>query len=167
MTMQKQIPNGNCQRISGNMFILSLVGDARLITQLAELERHLDDLTPVFKDIADDFRSNMDKVFASSGAFKGRSAWAPLSDQYASWKASAVGSRPILVFSGDMRNSFTRKGPGHVCLISGDGLVIGSKDPKAHYHQAGTSKMPARKIVEMTEEQRRRWSNIIKKYLFE
>ena len=39
MTMQKQIQCGNCQRISGKMFILSLVGDARLITQLAELER--------------------------------------------------------------------------------------------------------------------------------
>jgi hypothetical protein len=55
---------------------------------------------------------------------------------------------PILIEGGDLRESMNRDGDGHVIEVSPDGVVEGTINPVAHFHQSGTEKMPARKILD-------------------
>lgn len=49
--------------------------------------------------------------------------------------------------------------------ISHDGLLIETEDPKAVFHQRGTSRMPARPVLRLTEAQKRGWVRIIQSHV--
>ena len=55
---------------------------------------------------------------------------------------------PILVENGDLRASLERDGVNHLLEIEHDTIREGSTDPKAIYHQHGTSRMPERAILD-------------------
>jgi phage gpG-like protein len=150
------------------MFRLSFQVDGAL-----QLERFLDILADdvdnfkdAFKEMADDFRETEENIFNSSGAFEGNSAWAPLKPGYASLKALKVGNKPILTYKGDLRKSLSTRGSGHVERITKDTLEIGTRDKKAIFHQRGTRKMAQRKVVDLTDPQKRRWVRIAHTEIF-
>ena len=61
-----------------------------------------------------------------------------------------------------MMESFTGKsGPFSRFSLAPKRLEMGADDPKAGYHQKGTSKMPARPVVKLTEQQKREWMKYI------
>lgn len=79
----------------------------------------------------------------------GGSPWPPLSPV----TVAAKGHSTILVDSGALRASLTQPGgPNNVAAASHRGLIFGTADHKAGYHQTGTSKMPARPPVGLTEQ---------------
>lgn len=55
---------------------------------------------------------------------------------------------PILIENGDLRASLERDGANHLLETDSDTIREGSTDPKAHYHQHGTSRMPERAILD-------------------
>lgn len=74
----------------------------------------------------------------------------------------------ILVRTGAMRESFTRKGSKYnVFKRSGNTLDVGSKIPYAHFHQQGTAFHPVRPIVFMTPNLRAEIDEISFRYLSE
>jgi len=81
-------------------------------------------------------------TFKFQGNRKGGEAWAPLSPRYAIQKRRRWGQKPILIASGRMYRGFsfnaTRKN-----------MVIRNETDYAKYHQFGTSKMPARKWLQL------------------
>lgn len=83
--------------------------------------------------------------FATKGATSGR-PWLPLDDEYARWKLSHAGPRPLMVFDGNLRRSLTnlRGAPNEIDKTD---AWFGTNVPYAQYHQWGTRKMPSRKIV--------------------
>lgn len=139
-----------------------------------QMQRFLDlaadsvnDFSTVFDKLADEFRQSQEQVFANSGAFEGRSGWRKLSPNYRKWKSQHYPGKPILTLRGDLRKSLTQKGGNHIERITANSMVIGTKDKKAVWHHRGTSKMPKRKVIELTEPQKRRWVQIAHTEIFE
>ena len=121
----------------------------------------ISDFSPVYSKIADEFRETQDKVFNAEGSFEGRARWAPLTKGYKNWKDANFPGKPILTLTGDLRRSFVKGGKNHVYDVTEKELSVGSKDPKAMFHQLGTKLAPQRKIVEITEPQKTRWVKIV------
>src|SRR4030065_2807147 len=142
-------------------------GERQLDRSLDILARNLTDFTEIFKEIAEDFRATQKKVFANSGAFDGLRRWAPLSRPYASWKMAHYGNKPILTLTGRLRKSLTQKGaPSHIERITARTLEIGTDHGIGMLHQRGTRKMPKRKVIELSDSQKRRWVNIAHNEIF-
>lgn len=146
------------------IFNFKMTGHERFNALLQNLEYSVKDLQPLFKEFAIDFRKTMEKVFKNNGAFDGRKRWASLSDETFKDKKKAIGNRAILVWSGDLRTSLTKSGGRNIELISNNGVQLGTRDSKAHYHQTGTNKMPERTLIEFTASQEKRWYELAEKY---
>lgn len=116
----------------------------------------IEDLTPAWQDVADDVRAdfalNMIGEGALFGGDGGKGGWAPLSPRTVREKARAgYGAMPILWRRGTLGESLAIKGAeGNVSVVTATGVTLGTDIPYAHYHQEGTRKMPARKIVGLT-----------------
>ena len=121
----------------------------------------LTDLSPVLEQIADMLDESGERAFATSGASSG-GRWAALSSRYAAWKARHYPGQPILVATGALRASM-----GNVRIVGPRRLEWGTDDRKAKYHQAGTSKMPARPIIRLTSKERTLMTKLVHAYLLE
>jgi phage gpG-like protein len=110
-----------------------------------------DDFRPIFRWARDALGRANARNFATRGATSG-SPWMPLDDEYARWKLTHGGPKPLLVWSGKLRQSLTslRGSPNEIDktkAVFGTDVTTSKGKPLARYHQDGTSKMPARKIV--------------------
>lgn len=63
---------------------------------------------PVLTRLAQVHRTQEKRIFASEGREGGRGSWPPLSPAYAIHKRKKVGTKPILVWSGDMKERFIK-----------------------------------------------------------
>jgi phage gpG-like protein len=126
------------------------------------------DLTAPLEAMGEDFYSSMVEVFAGEGVYEERTRWQDLSPSYAKWKARHYPGRKILERTGRMRTSLTlRGGMDSVYMLSPSALAVGTLVPYAMYHQTGTKRMPMRKIIELTAEQKKRWVQILHRYMYE
>lgn len=72
----------------------------------------------------------------------------------AAFTIAKKGNDVPLVETGAMRASTLEKGaPDHIEAVSHRGLLFGTSDEKAIYHQFGTRKIPQRAFIGMTTEQ--------------
>src|SRR4030042_2260470 len=147
-------------------FTFDVDGERQLDRSLDIIADSLTNFKDIFEKCADDFRKTQESVFANSGAFEGLRAWAPLSPGYRTWKMKKVGAKPILTFKGDLRKSLTSKSTNHIEKITTHSLEIGTRDKKAIWHHRGTNKMPKRKVIELSEPQKRRWTRIAHTEIF-
>lgn len=72
--------------------------------------------------------------------------FAALSPRYARRKAVVAPGMPILMRSGQMATSYRYD-------LNGNLLVINNSRPFAPYHQTGTTKMPAREVIQLQEDE--------------
>lgn len=122
------------------------------LNKLRAMQDRTADLTPVFQGAIDRFMTDyFVERFATEGSYLGTS-WAPLA--FATVKARGRrghGLGGILYDTGRMRGAFvTGAGEGYK-IFSPVQYVRGALTPYAAFHQAGTVKMVARPIVELTE----------------
>lgn len=111
----------------------------------------IEDLTPAWQAVADDVRADfMLNMIGEGSLFAG--GWAPLAESTLTEKRRAgYGAMPILWRSGDLGESLVTAGAeGNVSIIGPDGVTLGTAIRYASFHQQGTTKMPARKIVGLT-----------------
>lgn len=134
------------------------VGDAKLIhAKFSRFGDSIKNWKPLFELLADDFLKVMTEQFASEGSHTSNN-WTPLSKNYADWKNKNYPDRPILVLNGNMRSSLTHKGDSNgIRDITENEMTLGSKDKKAVWHHYGTRSLPARKIIDMSSEDKTRW----------
>jgi phage gpG-like protein len=111
---------------------------------LARFQENISDAAPAFEAMADHQAAVNTKQFTSRGAY-GSGGWAPLSPQYAAWKARHYPGKGTLELSGDLRDSLTKR-PFGIDVVKSDGMVIGTGVPYAPFHQKGTDTMPARPV---------------------
>jgi len=123
----------------------------------------LKDFRPVFKDIAADFIEIEQRQSESQGG----GSWAPLSADYAAWKERHFPGQKILQLSGELMASMTGVGAGHVEEISKDRLMIGSTAFTGMLHQLGTSRMPARPVIQLTESDKTGWMKIMQRHAYD
>lgn len=117
-------------------------GDEEASRRLGRLAVLLHDLRPFWPKVVPLFVGWMHEQFGSEGAWGG-SRWAPLSPGYAVWKAARYPGRGILYATGQLRRAASM--PQREATATS--LTLRIVDPKAGWHQEGTSKMPARPIV--------------------
>lgn len=139
----------------------------RTIPDMAEFNRSfsrfgelVDDFTWAFEQIADNFYAGEGEMFSSGGG--GAGGWAPLKDSTIARK----GSSEILVETGMLRDSLTtREGAFSRFGLQPKRLEMGSSVPYGAYHQTGTSRMPARPPVKLTEKQKTEWMKYIHEHI--
>lgn len=145
-------------------------GEKQLSRALGIMVKHVKDLRGVWPDIQEDFLEGERELFrtegkGTSGLF-GTGKWKKLSPAYAKQKARKFKGRGILVATGNLFGSLTRGShANHFFVASKKGMTIGTAVPYAKFHQTGTRKMPKRKIIHLTKEQKRRWPRLIQEYV--
>lgn len=125
-----------------------------LVEYLDDLGLRMQDLQPVFDRYGEYLvREHIPGQFRRQGYPK---RWAPLSTKYERWKERHYPGRPILVLTGRMRAGFRWEArPRSLRVINrvraGQG---GRGQPRWFYHQHGTDVMPARPMLQITDEDR-------------
>lgn len=85
----------------------------------------------------------------------GGERWKDLTPAYEEYKGRVRPFMPLLRFDDVLYNSLTRKGAEfNVWEVSEQDAAFGTADPKARYHQLGTSRMAARPVVQMNDRRR-------------
>lgn len=137
-------------------------GDVQLDRTLARVGANAADASPAWDKIADRFAAAERRQFATQGGY-GSGGWAPLSPKYATWKAKHYPGKGILVRTGELEASLTRR-PFGIEVIQAASLTIGSGVPWGRFHQAGDG-VPRRRPIELPESERREWVKILQKHL--
>lgn len=148
-------------------FNFNVDGEPQLRRWLDIAADSVDDFSTIFEKLAEDFRETQEEVFKKEGANEGLSRWRPLSEGYKKWKNKHYPGRPILTLTKALRRSLTIRGASnHVERISPNKFEIGTKDFKAMLHQRGIRKMPKRKVIDLSDAQKRRWTQIAHRELY-
>jgi len=95
--------------------------------------------------------------------------WAPLSRAYAQQKARQYPGRPILVRTGRMKGGFRWEARARSLRII-NRVMAGQRGrgvPRWFYHQSGTSKMPARQMLQFTDDDREHLHQFAEEHLRE
>lgn len=116
-------------------------------------------LRPAFDAVADDFLQMQRSRFA------GGAGWAPLSPAYAVRKAmTGRGTRPLA--GGALEASMTRRGARYsVRRITSKSMFMGTRNPVANLHNAGTRRMPKRPLITVRGSDRERWGDLFAEHL--
>lgn len=139
----------------------SVLGEKQFDRAIRGIQDVPKDLSPIWEKISDDFRETEEQQFSNEGAFEGNRKWSDLSPKYAIVKAFRWGSVPILTASGKLRASLSVKGAeGSVNDIQPQGMTVGTSIEYGIYHQTGTSRMPAREPILLSDDQKKRWGTI-------
>lgn len=89
-------------------------------------------------------------IFGSEGSSGASGKWAALSSPYKEIKQKKYGNKPILQATGKMYKEFTASAK----VDEGATEMTLSFSSPAQYHAYGTSKMPKRSMLELTDEQK-------------
>lgn len=120
-------------------------GDKALGISFQKLADIFRDYTSVFEKIAPRFYGIIRRKFQQEGP-----GWQALSPAYAARKAEIYGNKTILRATDALYNSFQPGAAGNVQRISPTSAEYGTNVSYAVFHQFGTSRMPARSVIEIT-----------------
>ncbi len=150
-----------------------------VVKSLEGFEQALADQGPALREVADDFREVAAQQFATEGRAEGTPWAARAGTRARGTGVSPVNTRkmrvprrpartmqasPLLVRTGALRDSLTRKGAAaHVETIDSDGLAVGSRLAYAGFHQLGTRRMPARPIIVLSGASGARWTEFVRR----
>jgi hypothetical protein len=92
------------------------------------IRARLKDLTPALERSVTRIQHAYSVIFkASGGHFGATTGWPPLSPKYAKWKSRRAPGAPLLILTGKLRDSLTRKNaPGAIRVIDQKGLLFGT-----------------------------------------
>lgn len=136
-------------------------GQAQIDRTLETVSLRAQDASPVWEVLADRFLGDERRQFDTEGGF-GSGRWAPLSHNYAAWKAQHYPGRGILVRTGELRESLTN-GP-QIRAITPSAMAVGSAVEHGKYHQRGDG-VPKRPPVELPESERREWVRAVQRFI--
>ena len=153
----------------------TILGDLVLERAVSRFADSVKDFSPVWERIRDDFHRIEEEQFETEGGRSG-APWQHLSRvtqspggrrhiSYEEWKHKHFPGAKILYRTGAMWGQFVT-GVGMTTEISPMRLLIQPNIPYAIYHQQGTSKMPQRRVVNLTEADKMGWMKMIKDFAF-
>lgn len=123
-----------------------------------------DDLEPLFAAIAAEVRDSIAKRFAAEGAADGQPAWAPLSADYAAWKAKRYPGQPILQRTGALLEAATNP----TTTTTATSLTMTIENEYAIYHESRRprgSRLPRRAFMALSGQQRARITRLLRAHL--
>lgn len=125
-----------------NVFHIDVTGLTESEVKTARLAVMMSDFRPWWPLLVPLFIDWMRRQFETEGEFGGH-AWAPLSPNYAAYKAVVYPGKGILIAEGDLRRAASS--PSR--LMTPTELILTIEDPKVVFHQEGTPFMPARPLL--------------------
>lgn len=132
--------------MDGADLVFHLDGAERLRVPLEKVARRIGDLREFWREYwGPAFFELVQQNFSTEGGLVG--GWRALSPRYAAWKIAHFGRLPILQLSRAMQSSFNIGARNNVFKVTKTRVEAGSRDRKVPYHQAGTNRMPKRRIV--------------------
>lgn len=135
---------------------IEVQGEEKLKVALTQMADAIEDLTPYWGDVQQEFYKIEKEQFATEGKSGASGWWKQLSMPYADIKARNYGDLPILELTGALGASLTSEtATGAITKKEKDSLTLGTSISYAHWHQTGTPKgqMPARPPISLTENQ--------------
>jgi phage gpG-like protein len=123
---------------------VKIYGDDEVRDYMDAIERRSKNLKPVFHWTKRELEKANSKNFLSNGLPVG--GWKPLSAAYGAWKTSRFPGQPTMIRSGKLFRSLTDINSNDI-EINDTNASFSSSIEYAKFHQYGTSKMPARKII--------------------
>ena len=149
-------------------FRFEIDGDVQLSRAFDTMGVNIQDLSEGFREIVEDFHKHMTLVFQFEGAHEGRERWAPLSHHYKLWKDVHYPGKKILQRTERLKDSLTNKyHPGSIVRVEKLQMTVGTSVGYAKKHQTGDVMyhLPQRKIIELTDVTKKRWTGIIHKHI--
>lgn len=134
---------------------IEIDGKAEFSRTFSRLDANFDDLTPIWPAVRSKFYEIETQQFDSEGDKGGSGRWQALSARYAAQKVATYGDKPILEATGALRESLTSDGAGSYYWADKHEVAIGTTIPYAMYHQRGVGKLPQRKPISFSDEQKR------------
>ena len=132
---------------------------------LERFSHRIEDPTPVWDGLADRFVELQKKNFASQGSTMS-GGWPVLSPKYGAWKATHYPGRPILVRTGELKESLA--GKLGIREFNRKSMTVGTQVAYAAFHQNGTRTMPARRLIgEIPVDEQRECAKVLQRYLIE
>lgn len=143
---------------------LDIMGDKQLARGLSRFADDVKDLKEPFREIVKQFYEIEEKQFQSEGGY-GSGGWKPLSPRTVELKRKAGFPNKILVREKFLMESLTGKNPWSIAEVRPLEMRVGSKLEYARFHQKGTSTMPARPVIDLTEGDKMTFMKTIQRYL--
>ncbi len=145
-----------------NFISYKIENDVQFKANLDSAIKKVGDLRFVMGEISRDIFKTTKQNFI----LKGNGQYPPLSEAYAKHKKATKGNVPILVFSGDLRDSVTGRGNSDTIRhIGKQSLVQGTRVDHSKWVQDGTRKMPARKYLFIDDAQSLRFERLISDFV--
>lgn len=135
-------------------FVVGGVKDPGLRRLTAAFERAGDEVKDLGKHVLPKvvpvLEAAAKEQFESEGSGPAAGKWAPLSEQYAAWKAKTFGPMPILQRTRELMRGMTDGSASSARRdINDTTLIYGTRGVGyASFHQLGTAKMPARPPID-------------------
>lgn len=147
-------------------FGLDIAGVEVLDRAFNRLDHFISDFRGLWPEVIKEFYGIERKQFDTQGSSGATGRYPALSPAYAKYKAIKFPGQPILQAHGDLMKSLTDPDAADAILKpEKDQLTIGSKHPAAIHHQRGTSRMPPRPPIALTEGNKRTIQKSIQKGL--
>jgi hypothetical protein len=144
---------------------VEVFGDVVVERELLRFSRAAENMRPAGEEFMDYMRGVEREQFNTQGA-SGSGGWAPLKRATVAQKAKRGLDSRILRATDNLFESLTSRGhPDHIEKISADEWFFATRDKKARFHQKGTRKMPARRVIELSERNRRDAVKIVQRHL--
>lgn len=142
-------------------FTVEVAGQVQLHRAIKRFSDGVSDLRPVWPEMISTFHAIEKEQFHTEGGAGESGQWAALSPAYAKWKG---GGKGILERSGRLMASLTG-GSGSEVEETKESLRIGSGVKYGIFHQLGTSRLPQRKVIDLSERNKRRLMKVLQGYL--
>jgi phage gpG-like protein len=133
-------------RATGRITIEVDVRADDVLDLLENMKDRANDMRPVFRWAKAQLELANSANFLANGLPSGK-PWAPLDKEYGSWKSARFPGTVTMVQTGELFRSLINMNDSAVNVISKDTATFGTNVEYAKFHQYGTTKMPARKIV--------------------
>lgn len=136
--------------MAGVNISVTVDGEAELERSITRFTADIKDFTPLWPEVIKEYQ----RIEADQFKTFGHGSWAPLSPKYAAWKSQHYPGQPLLVRTGRMRSDFTTGSAKATMTHDSVSIAASSETSYWRYHQYGTSKMPARPPVDLSEADR-------------
>lgn len=133
-------------KVSGRITIEVEVKADDVLDLLDKMKDRTKDMRPVFRWAKGQLELANAANFMANG-LPSEKPWAPLDKDYGSWKSARFPGRGTMVQTGNLFRSLINMNDSAVNVISEKTATFGTSVEYAKFHQYGTTKMPARKIV--------------------
>lgn len=141
---------------------VDVVGYKDAVAYFDTLIRRSSNLASPFQQFQKYWFDDIDASFAAGG---NPIEWPALSPAYDQWKHTAYPGQPLMRLSDRLYESLTSQTGDTIWEVGPKHITFGSRVPYFEYHMTGTSKMPARPPLQISEDAVKKLTRMIENYI--